>query len=766
MTIATTIASISYVTDGSTTVFSLPSLVYIDSTSIKATHIDSSTNVVTNLTNGADFTLSGDGAVGSGVLTTATALATGTIEIYREGAVVQSRTFTDNNGSPAKQFEEALDDITLLAQEGFDRASRGLQRRAGDTSVDMTLPLLSARKGKLLAFNGQTGLPETELSAGNVSLLIAGGLNGFSVANLETVATSAEMTALPKSSLNDRDRIQTLSGSSIGDGGHGLWEWRASSTVAADIGTALAHNEGGAGRFHRLFDGPVNVRWFGAKGDGVTNDSPAFQAAIDYTIVNGQGSVSIPTGNFVWNNPVGIDVGANDTTANLEIFGTGPDSVIIANYHATTEEEGLLFFKANEVAGINLRRITVRDLKINMNLKRGTAIFGRILTACQLRNLWIGGQANDAASIYPSIYLKNCAQTTVTGSVLNHNPNSFSIYGGAGIRLHSTNYASGLSAFRSKNLISNNTFGEQLKHAVEIEAEVNAAQGGNSVVGNTVFNVHSDAFRLLNVDHNVISSNTLDDIRTGAVGILIDSSSHNTIIGNAFTDAGQDFIKLDGQSAAAENCIGNIIQGNTFKVDDVAAQYAINISDANCVDTLVSGNTFEGSFSGGQVNDVGDGTILQRQPGLARALQYSPPGTAPAMDATPSVAGVNSINLQPNTTYTMFDDGIDGQPLFVRGAVGAHLVSSATLRLAGGADFITVDSNTVLWFLYFGDAWWEGPRNFGTPQNRGTAIPTTGYHVQGEIIWRSNVVAGGNIGWVCVTPGIPGIWKAFGTVDP
>ncbi|MBP3887759.1 MAG: right-handed parallel beta-helix repeat-containing protein [Cellulosilyticum sp.] len=43
--------------------------------------------------------------------------------------------------------------------------------------------------------------------------------------------------------------------------------------------------------------------------------------------------------------------------------------------------------------------------------------------------------------------------------------------------------------------------------------------------------------------------------------------------------------------------------------------------------------------------------------------------------------------------------------------------------------------------------------------------PSTGSHIKGEIVYNSNPSAGGNIGWVCVTSGSPGTWKAFGSIE-
>lgn len=46
----------------------------------------------------------------------------------------------------------------------------------------------------------------------------------------------------------------------------------------------------------------------------------------------------------------------------------------------------------------------------------------------------------------------------------------------------------------------------------------------------------------------------------------------------------------------------------------------------------------------------------------------------------------------------------------------------------------------------------------------GSAAPTTGAWVVGDIVLNTAPTAGGNIGWVCTTAGSPGTWKTFGAI--
>ncbi len=62
------------------------------------------------------------------------------------------------------------------------------------------------------------------------------------------------------------------------------------------------------------------------------------------------------------------------------------------------------------------------------------------------------------------------------------------------------------------------------------------------------------------------------------------------------------------------------------------------------------------------------------------------------------------------------------------------------------------------------------PRGYygGAMKYRGekSAAPTTGTWQQGDIIYNLQPIAGGYLGWVCVTGGTPGTWKAFGAIQP
>ncbi len=99
----------------------------------------------------------------------------------------------------------------------------------------------------------------------------------------------------------DQVSISTLGYYALGDGGHASFYWDAASTATDNNGSVIKPTSigGGAGRW-RFPPGPYNVRQFGAKGDNITDDRAAIQAAIDAsgTVVSARGQrVFIPKTN-------------------------------------------------------------------------------------------------------------------------------------------------------------------------------------------------------------------------------------------------------------------------------------------------------------------------------------------------------------------------------------------------------------------------------------------------------------------------------------
>lgn len=81
------------------------------------------------------------------------------------------------------------------------------------------------------------------------------------------------------------------------DGGGGIYIYESSNITSTNLGT-IAKPSTATGRWSMLYSGPLNIKWFGAVGDGTANDTAAFTNAIALTQVSG-GAIFIPKGTYL-----------------------------------------------------------------------------------------------------------------------------------------------------------------------------------------------------------------------------------------------------------------------------------------------------------------------------------------------------------------------------------------------------------------------------------------------------------------------------------
>ncbi len=246
----------------------------------------------------------------------------------------------------------------------------------------------------------------------------------------DPIDTIATMEDLRVAAGDDGDVVRLLGYHAVSDGGGGLFMWDADCVDEDDGGTVIARAGDAAGRWMRMAD-DTNVRYFGARGDGVTDDTAAIQAAIDSvssTAAPGVifeedrtvgGTVHFPRGKYRITDT--LLVGPNTT-----LTGTGSalgfqrrgvverdaGSVIIARFDDPVRWmiSSAVYFREGEHEG---QLVPAREIVSGRTYDRGT--HSRV-NAVQIRDLLLIGEENaDGDPPYGGIRLQACPGSVLQG---------------------------------------------------------------------------------------------------------------------------------------------------------------------------------------------------------------------------------------------------------------------------------------------------------------------------------------------------------------
>lgn len=604
----------------------------------------------------------------------------------------------------------------------------------------------------------------------------------FNLSKSFVVETLEELNTIPSS-------YTTAIIKDLNRGGTFIW----SATGTANGGTVFA---GATGYWNRQYSGSVNVKWFGAKGDGVTDDTIAIQAASNYcsSILDDKTNIStinIPT---LWfDNSYGYrSTGTITVDQNINVI---MDSALIVDFPSSQPIVGII------IGGNDSTRVSSRGNNHKIDVRR--------------KNVSDWMSSTDVGVQFKSLFSSKAWIKRVDGFY--YGVELTGTYNNVSLGEFRDNKI-GLSLFHSSTQFTNqNTF---------IAGEFAVAGGVNRLLPRfgialedrgfgTSMNSHKfigQSYELQNISGTYAvtladsssceflkqrtegSGNTFAHIKSGTIS----KNNKFELIINSEYDYPYKNLILD-ESLTKVNNVAFCNNGNPFTSPSIIfdsgniSERAVQYNSAhNYIMNLEKINNYGGEGNPAQFTKYSDQAMLPNSNGDVvfgshilgvRVMLEDCRNITISINSSDGGVNLNALPFDENGVQIMsqgmiFQNTSNGVFSYNSTVYGGLYTDNSCLKsnrafMNLGFDasvksvFIGFSFGTLNSFKIYGigeSKWFTHYSKEGTNRLIALNAPTLGTYKKGQIVYNDNPAGAGYIGWVCTVGGTPGTWKTFGAI--
>lgn len=483
---------------------------------------------------------------------------------------------------------------------------------------------------------------------------------------------------------------------------------------------------------NRLRD-TISVKDYGAVGDGVADDTAAIQAAI--TAANNSAFVFFPSGNY---KVIGTLNMPRNVSGNFTITGN-----IKWSFVKEVIQEGQIYVTGNiELDSVWFSKFNRLECVGNFSIYSTNASWGVF---------W-----NDFGTI-------RCGGTLIIdvdqGQSVNQN-NFYSCYCSGGVHIKGTN-AVGIREAHNNVFFSIDTTGANLT-AADGTAGCHLLNDSNLNQTNTVINWYAELTggRLAYGNWNILGDNV------DATGPVFMGGRYNYRLGARIFGRQASYLPMPIENAALGGNWGildgagkppSITGAGSY---GVVALSSISTAATNSPDQSVQGYVCTANVAFSNISISYKLTTSAHVSGAAYVYQEGAPALyIETRDSTGLIsAGGGTLTPLGNNWYLLRFGSQGGVIDTASGNLEGTIRIFSSLSTATGASnfriitsyFITTDAIAPIPSIQYGQT-----------VGYSTAPPSDGTWKRGDICWNTTPSAGGTPGWICVTAGAPGTWKAM-----